>query len=308
MPVYNGERYLAEAIESILGQTFTDFEFVIVDDGSQDGSAEIIRSYAELDERIQLLSLAENGGVAAARNRGFAAARGRYAAGMDCDDISLPERLRKQALFMESNAQVGAVGVHSRVVFEDMRPSYKREPAQFHALIMLDSFIGVSFQHAALMMRRDLVLEVGGYDTALQYSSDRDLMTRLMGRTQLANIPEILYIHRRREGQLTSHDNPRRAEDGLLTRIRRLERLYGEAPMDAVDRLARIRPWFSLSRRERRAAKSDIKRLIDTMIDADWVDVNDRPHLIALMNRRLESTMPRRWQMFLHWRRHHFGR
>lgn len=307
MSVYNGEKYLAEAIESILGQTFAEFEFVIVDDGSQDGSAEIIQSYAEADQRIQIVPLAKNIGVAAARNSGIEAAKGFYVALMDCDDISLPERLRKQLNFMQANAEIGAVGVHSRVVFEDSQPSYHRKPAQRHALIMMDSFIGVPFLHGTLMLRRDLFLEVGGFDPAFQYSADRDLMTRLMGRTQFANIPEILYIYRRNAGQQTSHDNPRRGQDGLLTRVRRLERLWGEAPMESVDRLGRIRPWFTLSWGERRAAKRDIMRVIDAMVAAEWVDASEKPHLIALMNRRLEQASPRLWQMFCHWRRHHFG-
>ena len=307
MPVYNGDKYLAEAIESILNQTFADFEFIIVDDGSQDNSAEIIQLYAEADERIQIVPLVENKGVVVARNSGIDAAKGMYVALMDCDDISLPERLRKQLNLMESNPEIGVVGVHSRVVFEDLQPGYNREPAERHALIMMDCFIGVPFQHAALMMKLDLVLEVGGYDLALQYSSDRDLITRLMGRTQFANIPEILYIYRRNEGQLTSHRNPRRERDGLLTRVRRLERLWGEAAMESVDRLGRIRPWFTLSWSERRAAKRDIRRVIEAMIAAEWVDASERPHLIALMNRRLEQASPRHWQMFCHWRRHHFG-
>ena len=146
MPLYNGERYLAEAIESILSQTFADFEFIIVDDGSTDGSAGIIRDYAARDSRVKVKQLARNSGEAAARNAGIALARGQFVAGMDSDDISLPDRLRAQASFLENNPEVGAVGVHSRVVFEDAQPSYIREPEQGHALIMLDSFVGVPFQ------------------------------------------------------------------------------------------------------------------------------------------------------------------
>ena len=158
------------------------------------------------------------------------------------------------------------------------------------------------------MMRRRLVLEAGGYDRALKYSVDRDLMTRLMGRTRFANIAEVLYVYRRHGSQLTADINPRSVQDGLLMRVRRLERLWGEAPMDSVDRLAKIRPWFTLSWRERRGAKRDIKRVIDAMIAAGWVDAADKPLLLAQMNRRLEATAPRWWQMFLHWRRHRFGR
>ena len=89
MPVYNGKRYLAEAIESILAQTFTDFEFIIIDDGSNDRSPQIALSYAEQDDRIRLIKLESNRGVADARNQGMAVASGEFIAVMDCDDHSL---------------------------------------------------------------------------------------------------------------------------------------------------------------------------------------------------------------------------
>ena len=110
MPVFNGEKFLVEAIESILSQTFTDFELIIVDDGSTDGSADIIRAYAEQDSRIRFVQLAENMGEAGARNAGIAVASGKYIAAMDCDDISLPERLRMQVEFLESTSPIDGVG------------------------------------------------------------------------------------------------------------------------------------------------------------------------------------------------------
>ena len=103
MPVYNTEKYLAEAIESILAQTLTDFEFIIIDDGSSDGSAEICRSYVKRDSRIRLIELAENGGEFTARSLGLAEARGEFLVGHDSDDLCLPDRLEKQARFLQSN-------------------------------------------------------------------------------------------------------------------------------------------------------------------------------------------------------------
>ncbi len=310
MPVYNSEEYLAEAVESILSQTFTDFEFIIVDDGSEDNSAEIIRSHMGRDFRIQLIQLVENAGEAAARNAGFAVAKGEFYACQDSDDISLPERLEKQVNFLQSHPEVGAVGVHSRVVSEDKQPISNREPPVRHAEILLDHFIGMlsaPFQHSALMMRRDLLLEAGGYDESMRFSPDSDLMTRLLGRTMFANIAEFLYLYRRRAGQLTSQHNAKFDQYRLLLRQRRLERIWGEAPIDSLERLASVRPWSKLSWRERRAAKRDIMRLIDSMIVAEWIEAGERPHLIEAMNRRLERVSPRIWQMYCHWRRHHFG-
>ena len=310
MPVYNSELYLAEAIESILGQTFTDFEFIIVDDGSEDNSADIIRQYAQRDCRIRLIQLAENAGPSIARNVGLIAAKGELYATMDSDDVSLPERLRKQVNLLQAKPEIGAVGVHCRTVNANMQPKYDRQPPARHALILLNHFVGLQsapFVHASLMMRRGLVLEAGGYDESINYASDCDLITRMLGLTRFANIPECLYLHRRRPGQRTSHVNPRRKHDDFLVRQRRLERIWGEAPMDALERLARVRAGSKLSWRERRAAKRDIVRIIDSIINAGWVEASERPLLNQALNQRLERVSPRIWQMFCHWRQHNFG-
>ena len=163
--------------------------------------------------------------------------------------------------------------------------------------------------HASLMLRRDLILDVGGFDQAMGYAADSDMVIRLMGRTRFANITERLYIYRRHEDHsLSSQRNAKRDHDVLLMRTRRFERLWGEAPPETLDRFAKLRPWAKLSWRERRAAKRDLKRLIESMIAAGWVEPSDRPLLLAEMNSRLEQASPRIWQKFCHWRRHHFQR
>ena len=310
MPVYNTEKYLAEAIESILAQTFSDFEFIIVDDASQDGSAEIARGFAKRDSRVRLLQHGENMGAAAARNTGLYAAKGEFFAAHDSDDISAPERFQKQVRLLQSQPEVGAVSVHARVVTEDLQPIYQREPPAAHAVILLDHFLGflsAPFHHSALMMRRILMLEAGGYDASMRYHDDCDMMTRLLGKTKFANIADCLYIYRQHASQLTSHHSAARDQGALWVRQGRLERIWSEAPLETVERLARVRPWSKLSWRERRAAKRDIIRLIEDFIAAGWVDARDRPLMIAAMNQRLERVSPRLWQKFCHWRRHRFG-
>ena len=310
MPVYNTEKYLAEAIESILAQTLTDFEFIIVDDASQDRSAVISRSYAERDSRIRLIELAQHAGQFPARSLGLAEARGEFLVGHDSDDLCLPDRLEKQARFLQSNPEIGAVGVHARVVTEDLQPMHNREPPERHASIILYHYVGPfsnAYVHAALMARRELLLKAGGYDLSLTHCGDCDLMTRLLGQTKFANIPEYLYIHRRRPGQMTSLVSSKRDHDAALTRERRLQRILGEAPDGTWERMERLRRWSKLSWRERRAAKRDIKRLIDAFIAAGWVEAAEKPHLLAIMDRWLELVSPRLWQKFCYWRRHNFG-
>ena len=311
MPVYNTEKYLAEAIESILAQTFADFELIIVDDASQDGSAAISRSFAERDSRIRVIELAENGGHGAARNVGLAAASGEYFTSQDSDDISLPERFQKQVKLLQARPEVGAVGVYTRLVSEDMQPIYERKPPVRHAEIMLDHFLGflsAPFTHATLMMRRNLLLEVKGFDPSVRISPDCALLTKLLGMAEFANIAEFLYLYRQHTSQITAERHTERERETMLVRQVRLERIWGDAPAETVARLARVRPWSRLSWRERRAAKRDIIRLIDSMIELRWVEAGDRPQLIAAMNRRLERVSPRLWQKYCHWRRHRFGR
>ena len=110
MSVYNSARFLAEAIQSILGQTYNDFEFIIVDDGSSDQSLEIIRSYAKMDNRIRVLENEKKYGLAASLNRCIFIAKGDYIARMDADDICVPDRLEKQIAFLEQHPNIGIIG------------------------------------------------------------------------------------------------------------------------------------------------------------------------------------------------------
>ncbi len=308
MSVYNDEDHVAAAIESILAQTFSDFEFIVVDDGSQDRSPQIVREYMNRDGRIRLIQLAQNMGPGPARQCGLDAAIGVFVTGMDSDDVCSPERLQKQVDLLQAQPEYGAVGTHAKVVNAEMRHLYDRRPPPHHPLILFEQFIGGDpFVHTSVMMRRELALAAGGHDLSLHWGTDSDLMTRLMGRTRFGNIPERLYTYRRRKGQRTAQSNPRRLKDMRLIRARRFERLWGEAPDEVLDRFARVRPWSKLSWRERRAAKRDLIRLIDSMIAAKWIEPGERPLLVAAMNRRLEQVSPRLWQMFCHWRRHRFG-
>ena len=310
MSVYNGEEYLAAAIESILAQTFADFEFIVVDDGSQDRSPQIVREYMNRDGRIRLIQLERNLGPAAARNRGLAAASGDFVTGMDSDDVCLPERLQKQVDFLRSAPDIGAVGTHARVVNADLQLLYHKTPPRHHAHLMLGQFIeDYTFVGTSVMFRRPLLQAIGGYDESMGYhtGSDMDMILRLMGRTRFANIAEGLYLYRMHR-QPTALEQSERKRHSQLLRKRWLERLWGEAPDASLVRFNRLYRGHKLSWNERRAAKRDLRRLIDAMLAKNWVEPADLPLMIADMNNRLEQASPRIWQQFCHWRRHRFGR
>ena len=307
MPVFNGEKYLAEAIESILAQTFTDFEFLIVDDGSQDRSAEIIRSYEARDERIRFIQLERNIGVADARNHALTVSSGEFIAVMDCDDVSLSERLKKQVDFLRSNPAIGVLGTGAQTVDEDLGSLFRLALPERHVLIVFNLFVGSFLIHPTVMMRRELLESVGGYEPGRRTAIDPELWSRMMWRTRFANLPDRLLLYRRHEAQNHNTRDAAMREQAWEVRERLLKRLWGEAPREALFRFEGMRRDEKLGWRDRRRADRDMARLLEAMIAAEIIDSGDWDLVATHIQRRLESTTPRRWQMFLHWRRHRFG-
>jgi len=311
MPVFNSEAYVGAAIESILAQTFSDFELVIIDDASQDGSADVIRSYAQRDARIRFFPLERNVGIADVRNHALASARGKYIAVLDSDDVSLPERLRKQLRFLEANPHIGALGARFREVDQNLKPLREQLNPLSHPLIVLNMFIGGGFiLHSTLVTRREILCAIGGYEAGRRKFDDLELHSRLLAETQIryANLPDILVLYRRHKQSVSANMSPAKPTPQYENPTgKMLERLWRRAPADTLSRFARIYAGQKLSWPQRRLARRDLKRLIESMVDAGWIDAGDRTLLLTELDPRLERTTPRLWQMFCHWRRHHFG-
>ena len=227
LSVYNGERYLGEAIESILNQTFTDFEFIIVDDGSTDSSSAILASYR--DPRIHLIRNNQNLGLAKSLNKGLQLARGQYIARMDADDISLPERLYKQVRFLDENSSVTMVGTWTEVIDEDSkREEIWQIPIVSHLLRWRLLFKN-TFTHCAVMFRRDVVSQLGGYDENLTSAQDYDLWSRISFRWDVANIPEVLVRWRKWGSGISTKKQKEQQEMAKEVSRRNLEYVLGES-------------------------------------------------------------------------------
>lgn len=196
MSAYNEERYIAGAIESILAQTFTDFEFVIVDDGSTDRTVEIIESYD--DPRIRLLRQPQNHGVVAAWTRGIAESTGEYIARMDADDLSHPERFERQVAFLDRHPDVAAVGTTYRLIDHD-GITLQTAASLLGDAVMRAGLLHVNvIAHPSVMMRRTAFVASGGYREEAFPAEDYDLwcrMARLPG-CQVENLPEVLLDYR----------------------------------------------------------------------------------------------------------------
>jgi len=191
MSVYNGERYLREAIESILTQTFADFEFIIIDDGSTDASRDIILSYG--DSRIRLVDNERNLGLTRSLNRGLQLARGEYVARQDADDVSMPERLARQVAFLDTNPHIVLLGTWAQEIDAEGRALVTREPPCECAAIRWMLLFDNPYIHTSVILRRATVLkEVGFYNEKYAYAQDYDLWSRIARVFPVANLPEQL--------------------------------------------------------------------------------------------------------------------
>lgn len=202
MPIYNGEKYLRQAIDSILRQTFTDFEFLIINDGSTDSSAELIESYN--DPRIRLVHNKTNLKLIETLNKGIKLARGQYIARMDCDDISLPERLAKQVAFMDAHPEVGVLGTGFYFMGSDGKLSYKVLFPIKHHLLRWGLCFYCPICHPSVLMRKDAIVKVDGYDPEMFHVEDYDLWYRLSKKTKLANLSDILLYLRKHQDSVCS--------------------------------------------------------------------------------------------------------
>lgn len=192
MAVHNGERYLCQAIDSILGQTFTDFEFIIIDDGSIDSSLEIISSYD--DPRVRLIKNAENLGLTPSLNIGFDTASGEYIARMDSDDVSLPERLRKQVAYMDEHPEIAASGTWAQDIDQEGKMvGLRRVP--FGKRMDYDFWRPSPLIHPSTIIR---VAHLRGlrYDAGIKYGQDYDLWLTLRRKYKIDNLPEYLLLYR----------------------------------------------------------------------------------------------------------------
>ncbi len=198
LPVYNGERYLAEALDSIAAQSLANYELIAIDDGSTDGSLGILRDHATKDTRIRIVSR-PNTGIVGALNEALAMARGSLIARMDADDIVLPRRFELQTRYLEAHPECVVIGCWVLRVDPDNDPLSLQVEPWSHAEIERRIFNGEggALPHPAMMMRRATLERLGGYRLEAQLAEDVDLYLRAAEIGQLANVHEVLLRYRR---------------------------------------------------------------------------------------------------------------
>jgi hypothetical protein len=282
MSVFNGQAYLRGAVESILAQTFTDFEFVIIDDGSTDKTAEILSDYAKRDDRVRVVSH-ENRGRAESLNRGIELARAPLIARMDADDISLPHRLKEQADFLERHPEVGLLsGAYDLMGSDNKILNTIRLPLGDLEIRtrMLDYN---AMCHPAVIMRKDIVLSAGGYRRAFSESEDYDLWLRMAERTRLANLEQVVLQYRIHPGQASIQNMQHQTWCILAARVAASLRRSGKP--DPLWSLEEITP---ASLAALGVTEAEIRRaLVRDHMNWIWLLQQSDPELAIRVNTRL---------------------
>ena len=200
LPVYNGEEYLEECVDSVLHQTFTNFEFIIIDDASTDSTPQILEKYLNQDERIRVITHPINQKQTISANTACHNARGKYLARMDADDIALPKRFEKQFEFLEANLEIGMVGSWTDTISETGKVIGQWKTAFEPGVLNWNLLFGTSFAHSSVMMRSNSVKKVDYYQSP--EAEDWDLWSRISRIAKIANLPEVLQQKRVWGGQL----------------------------------------------------------------------------------------------------------
>lgn len=198
LPVYNAQRYLNKALDSLFNQTFEDFELLAINDGSTDKSLKIITQYASRDSRIKVLNQ-ENQGLVSALNRGIKESLAPYIARMDADDIAHPRRLEKQIGYLESHPECVALGSWVTFIDDAGLPFFNYQTHTEHKVILRDILQGNggAIIHPSLVVRKQALLDIDGYDASCLHFEDFDLYLKLINYGTFHNIPEYLLQYRR---------------------------------------------------------------------------------------------------------------
>jgi glycosyltransferase involved in cell wall biosynthesis len=222
MAVYNDARYVQQAIDSVLTQTMADFEFLIIDDGSTDGTPGILSSCQ--DPRLRVIENNRNLGLAESLNRGISEARADYIARQDSDDISYPERFHRQASYLDQQPEVGVVGAATQWIDSGNSPLGVWPLGAGNSELQQELLWTCPLIHGSTMYRRRCVHEVGGYEAGMRTGQDYDLWLRISEVWDVACLPDILYAYRQHSEMASVTHSEEQKRHAQLGRARAIQR------------------------------------------------------------------------------------
>ena len=240
MTVYQGARYLPATLDSILNQTFGDFEFIVVDDGSTDGTGALLDAAAARDRRLSVQHNPANQGITRSMNRLFPLARGRYVTRHDGDDLSAPDRFAQQVAFLDAHPEVGMASSQISVIGSDgaRLPTPRFVSGDDNQSIQETLYDYNCLCQGTVMFRRQAREAVGLYDEALELSEDYDFWLRMTEITQVVKLPAALYLYRDHASSVSHLQYGRQVLRKALSLEKALARRFGDAPPDWLVSLA----------------------------------------------------------------------
>lgn len=240
MSVYNGERFLREAVESILDQRFREFEFIIIDDGSTDRSALMLDHYQNTDGRVKVYH-ERHAGLAKSLNQGCAIAQGKYIARMDADDVASKDRLVWQVNFLESHPEIAVLGGAVEWIDENGKsletPRYPSEDREIKKILHSGY---CALWHPTVLLRREMFLSVGGYRSVVAHAEDYDLWLRMADHFQLANLEAVVLKYRIHGYQISVRKRMQQTQGMLAAQVAAKRRRYGLS--DPLSEIKEITP------------------------------------------------------------------
>lgn len=273
LPIFNSEKYIEEAIRSILDQTYKKFELILINDGSTDGTKNKLKQIS--DERITLLNNKMNRGLVFSLNKGIKYAKGKYIARMDADDISQPERFEKQVKFLEKNTDYVMVGTGTEIVDVngDKAGRYLNHPTT-NEVLQFKLLFGCPFVHSSMMIRADILKELNGYCNI--FPEDYDLWSKIVSKYKVANLGEILHQYRESVGNISKTRINAMANGTRAQMMKNITDLLGNTNYDCVT----------------------IRQLVYLAIN-DVEKITEKPNFIKLnmLIERLKEIIVQRWNV-----------
>lgn len=234
MPVFNGEKYLVESIESILAQSFKDFEFIIVNDGSSDDSNRIIENFQSNDCRIININSTRNLGISKATNTGIKRSSGNYIALMDQDDISYPDRLEKEVKFLDGNPEIFVVGGNT-LRLDENGGLHGRKPVMYSPCLIRWSLLFKNvIQNPTVMMRREIFTDFNYTYEEFEPSQDYALWCKLNLKFWFSNLPDVLLISRDHRDNASKLLQEKKAKNLLKMKEDLVKTILGKVPEDRI--------------------------------------------------------------------------
>ncbi len=294
MTVYNGGSPLRAAVASVLSQTFSDFEFLIVDNASTDGTVDYLKSLS--DPRVRLLLNEANQGQTRALNRGIREARGEFLARMDADDFSMPDRLENQVAYLDNHRDVSVVGGWHDEIDENgaflKRMRYPTDPLEIKCHLLSDgNLTRRCMSHPTVMFRTEALREMNGYDESIKFAQDYELWTRLVRAHDIANLPRVVLKYRVSQHSTSNknHGEMTRELDRIVSA--NINRIWpGIAPRDHGILLQMLRNrWI-----EEPISLTALEKLFDSLFDRLFAPASPSARALLIRDRIKTYYLPRR--------------